>query len=462
MKRIIYNLPKSTNKSVVQHEYTPINFVFEKHYENLISCTDINSSGLPRVHQSPLASSILHFKNIDKSCIDYQLDKFIELTKIKEQKYIIATSVAHSPFEWCGEDFKDISTSDQYTNRKNLFTYLNPRYIQDLQKGIAFLLIDQTHEGYHPDYLFEWFHNSCEHFNIEPKQIIYVTGNMIVKEQYDLWLTDKMYSSKMLTFGHPIFEPFISMAVYQRIVPVKTVEQKIIEREKNFHNIKLFDILQKRPRGHRIWFFNELVKHDLLQDSIATMNKIENVGTLHYDTKTLDVTIIQNLNKLLPLIPESDESYEKELNQFSDGDCGKYLNELNDHIFEKTWFSVVSEASFAEDTCFLSEKTFKPLATGHPFIIYGNKFSLEKLKDLGYKTFHPFLDETYDKLDTWERLDSVINSIKKIKSLSPKERLNWYKNMKDILLHNQETHVKNSRNQNPDYKSIILEYVRRT
>jgi hypothetical protein len=101
-----------------------------------------------------------------------------------------------------------------------------------------------------------------------------------------------------------------------------------------------------------------------------------------------------------------------------------------------TWVSVVSEASFADsdNTIFISEKMFKPIACMHPFIVVGNKGSLTKLKEMGYKTFEGFIDESYDQLPTFERFDAIINAIKKIDTIE--DKMTWYKSMEDILTHN--------------------------
>lgn len=33
----------------------------------------------------------------------------------------------------------------------------------------------------------------------------------------------------------------------------------------------------------------------------------------------------------------------------------------------------------------------------HPFIVYGSPFTLKSLRELGFKTFSPFIDESYDE-----------------------------------------------------------------
>jgi hypothetical protein len=47
----------------------------------------------------------------------------------------------------------------------------------------------------------------------------------------------------------------------------------------------------------------------------------------------------------------------------------------------------------------VSEKTYKPILMGHPFLIFGNTFTLNYLKKLGYETFDNKFNEEYDSCE---------------------------------------------------------------
>ena len=159
---------------------------------------------------------------------------------------------------------------------------------------------------------------------------------------------------------------------------------------------------------------------------------------------------INSLNNELPKI-----LYDKPNNVGSDLD---YIVRFNDQTVLDSWVSVVSEASFGdeENTCFLSEKTFKSIACNHPFIVLGNRGSLSYLRDMGYKTFSSFFDESYDNLPTWERMDGIVNTIKQITAIE--DKLSWFKSMQEIVEHNYETLVRNSKINAPVPQLQILKY----
>ena len=86
--------------------------------------------------------------------------------------------------------------------------------------------------------------------------------------------------------------------------------------------------------------------------------------------------------------------------------------------YNDTFFSVVVETGVENDKAtpcnlFVTEKTFKPIAFQHAFLICGMKGVLEFLKDNGFETYDHIFDESYDQQDFFEnRLDIIYNNIK--------------------------------------------------
>ena len=65
------------------------------------------------------------------------------------------------------------------------------------------------------------------------------------------------------------------------------------------------------------------------------------------------------------------------------------------------------------DFFFITEKTIKPIRAGIPFVMVGCQNYLKKLRQLGFKTFHPHIDESYDsEPDTNKRIQLACNSFK--------------------------------------------------
>jgi hypothetical protein len=111
--------------------------------------------------------------------------------------------------------------------------------------------------------------------------------------------------------------------------------------------------------------------------------------------------------------------------------------------YEKTFISLVTESLADDNTLFFSEKIWKPIMVGHPFILYGNKDSLKYLKNLGYQTFDRWIDEKHDdELDYKVRSKMIVNEIKKLSEKSLEDLKIIRNEMNDVCVHNQNHYKK--------------------
>jgi hypothetical protein len=107
-------------------------------------------------------------------------------------------------------------------------------------------------------------------------------------------------------------------------------------------------------------------------------------------------------------------------------------------LYEDSYFSIVSETNFFGHTGrFLTEKTFKSMLYKHPFLLLCDPFSLPLLKEIGYKTFHPYIDESYDnEPNDTKRLKMILNEVNRLSNFSKDELFEFIDNVKEITIHN--------------------------
>jgi len=124
-----------------------------------------------------------------------------------------------------------------------------------------------------------------------------------------------------------------------------------------------------------------------------------------------------------------------------------FANET-DHPMHSCWLSLFDEC--AESMLYLvtetvatgrrhhlTEKTFKPIALGMPFVIVGTKGSLEYLRSYGFKTFGDFWDESYDDIsDDNERIAAIAKTLKDLDNLSELEKTQLFRSMGETIKHN--------------------------
>ena len=107
--------------------------------------------------------------------------------------------------------------------------------------------------------------------------------------------------------------------------------------------------------------------------------------------------------------------------------------------YQETFLSIVSETCFDNNSIYFSEKTIKPLLHMHPFIIMSTPYTLQKLNELGFKTFDGFIDESYDREEqTKARFEMILCEIDKFKDKSIGELKNWWSDILPTLEHNQK------------------------
>jgi len=108
----------------------------------------------------------------------------------------------------------------------------------------------------------------------------------------------------------------------------------------------------------------------------------------------------------------------------------------NDYFIE-----IVAETDILS-TSWLTEKTIKNLYIGKAFILFSGPRSLQKLHSFGFKTFSPWIDESYDLIEnSYLRLEAIKLEIDKLSALSIDEIQNMHKEMLDIHTYNRNRFV---------------------
>ena len=82
-------------------------------------------------------------------------------------------------------------------------------------------------------------------------------------------------------------------------------------------------------------------------------------------------------------------------------------------------------------------KILEKVRTVSSFYLGRAAHSLQHLRTQGFKSFSPWIDESYDEEEDCEkRFLMIVNEIKRLCSMSLEEIHEWYHEMEDILKHN--------------------------
>jgi len=202
---------------------------------------------------------------------------------------------------------------------------------------------------------------------------------------------------------------------------------------------KKFLSLNNRAQWTRHALFQFLVKYNLLDQFYFSYHFEDrfNVGTKVLFDNTNQIIgktwFNQGLDveKLFNMLPVTTN-----LDNFKNNDWG----EGNSLYYRQSFCSLVTETYIDENyDVFFTEKTFKPIAYGHPFLLCSSAGALKTLHDLGFKTFDDVFDETYDDIENPQlRFEHILQEIIRICSMTEKEINKLYNMLIPRLKHNQE------------------------
>lgn len=197
---------------------------------------------------------------------------------------------------------------------------------------------------------------------------------------------------------------------------------------------KDFLLLTRHWKQHRIFLLSQLHRLGLDNNLVSWEKSYYNheyiTKLLEYDDNHEFVDLVTNTSKTIDV--------EDLINV-------KGIGFENKDMYLETHISLVTESIFFQPdvnfpTGFLSEKIWKPIGHCHPFILVGPSGSLKYIRDqYEYKTFHPFIDESYDEADDdMERLKLIQNEIEKFSKKTNVEKIQFLNNVKDICIYNQQ------------------------
>jgi hypothetical protein len=99
---------------------------------------------------------------------------------------------------------------------------------------------------------------------------------------------------------------------------------------------------------------------------------------------------------------------------------------------------------------FPTEKTYKTLACARPFIAVTTPYFLQDLQRLGYKTFSPYIDESYDLIeDNHLRMRAIADEVARLNSLNEQEFAQAMTGCNSAVLHNYQTLIAQQANNKP-------------
>jgi hypothetical protein len=309
--------------------------------------------------------------------------------------------------------------------------------IEYIKSGKVKILINIIHDPLYDDNSIFRFENQMNEIGIDGSNIIFLGGSNF-SEYYEKHPDSKVkiYNGHLFIRGYAdeinTFPCVGNLGYMCELFEEKDLDSTKIRKHKFLSPNRTMEKPQRAMMGYFA------LKYDLIDEGLFTfLQKIEKDKLKSIVTNVYDDTF-ENIEKytaeLEQMLPYEDDTKEVP----SDKKQAFGVRNNKKEWYANSYFHLVTETFFGPNV-FLSEKIFKPISNLQPFLVFGDYLTLAELRRLGFKTFEPFIDESYDlEKEPEKRVLLLEKELLKLKNMSIEELHNWYYSITDILLYNQK------------------------
>lgn len=329
--------------------------------------------------------------------------------------------------------------------------YEIPRHILNAaQNKEVIIVIDNQEEGFPLIYQgcdgYREMHTAMTNLKLPRDSVIFINGDKKFESDYHRWCAD---NNTRPLISHVYF--FTHLHYFFNRRPTYPLVLDAIKRA----DAKDFSSLNRTNRPNRLDHLYTLItsglhKHGLVSGhwrnaQWSDINQCSDPMYIEVDREAYRKVLFDNL----PLIIDGD---------WSDmhGPSPDYDDNtiFNFDIYKNSLLSFVTETAFHWPGMFFTEKVLKPIAAGHPFIVLGQYGLLEELKEMGYITDFPGVDQSYDKInDPYKRFEAAHRSLESWIKIPRAEKANLILQSVNILQQNMST-FNNSKYDRDSYQRL--------
>lgn len=329
----------------------------------------------------------------------------------------------------------ELITTDGITYHTNFINVVSNEAIKLAKKNKLFFVINESHEPLSDIRFIQTLYNDIKNIGINPKNFLIFSGTSN--------LFDIHPGLKNLDFNF-YFEDNLLISSSQKIKDLKQnnfytlgyksewINESEIEIQRNKH----FVCPNRNSNKHHRFSFGCFIESENLWNKMyCSFLQKTNVCSVY---ESLEINFLNKLKdaskdfiKKLPI--------EMDTHGVSDSDKQSFesMRSFKKEIYLDSYIHIITETNFSKDI-FPTEKLINPIVTLQPFILFGAPGYLKYIKELGFKTFDGFIDESYDlEFDDMKRFKMLCDEVLRISKISLDEIHNWYISIIPILEHNR-------------------------
>ena len=290
--------------------------------------------------------------------------------------------------------------------------------------------------------------------SIAPEKIFIIVMDEVHKNFLDCGLNDLSVTG-------------VTVGVYNKLMNQTQIPEAIPATSHKF------SALSRNYRAWRLHIYARLAEKNLLKDFRYSFYNIFPYGEVrYYDQETMlkDLTdtnfgeVNATVSDWITKVPYTLDASDNVLNKWGDVTYDAIMS-ADIHLLIETHYDLfyyvpttdrVYNRNLAPSS--ITEKTNKPVACQKPFIAFSTPYFLEDFRQLGFETFSPYINESYDREpDNYKRLNMIVEEIERITSLSADEYRTLVENCHSIAVRNQQKLLSKKDN---NYFNIKFNFLR--
>ena len=337
---------------------------------------------------------------------------------------------------------------------RSIFQNVSTEAKDAVRAGRCAIIINASNEGHFVNRTraFHEIHRQIELERFSPNSVIFFSSNLKVEQTYIDWANQNNLPEhrRIIVKALNLFEDMMSIDVGRNRNFVRAEDAACATKTKHFL------CLNRRGHEHRQIVVSQMLAMGLADTSLVSFSSPDDGmhSRINYrdwpDFPDLQNQVAQ-LNSQCPMILDT--------NDFQS-------NHASTHIIQPyidSVFSIVTETLFRDcrnENTFFSEKIYKPIANFQPFLMTNFPGSLAMMREHGYRTFAPFVDESYDAEENdSKRMYLLVEEIRRLGNIPLEELQEWYVSIFPDLVHNH-TNLINRTFSRDQIKNVLASFLR--
>lgn len=335
----------------------------------------------------------------------------------------------------------DINSWNWESYSGNIFKDFHPDILHELLHGNAYIILNHQCESFTKSFLITLY---AKIKNVIPAcKIIYMVAAADIERIHDNFIVQHNINDPITVwYVHHVYKRF------NHDVDLSFFSYSPMQKTKKYLS------LNRRGRDHRVMLTSLLSYKNLLESGFVSLGILPEESDAALQ-RLSNIEMRAGFLKFKSQLPLQIDMADLSINQFQ-------ANSLPIEFYQQSCFSLVSSTMALlsdEESVGFTEKEVKPILARHPFIIFNRPGVLKYMQNMGFLTFEPWFDESYDKeQDDIVRLEKIVNEVERLCKLSFAEWDVILDKMQPILDHNYNRMVNYTNEHcyfNSDLKKIL-------